>query len=153
MRVSTSPDHPEQPYTPEDAILLDKIKWLVIFRIVLVTLLLGFALIIQFRISRASRPLDLLYLLIILSYLFTIITLQLLKWITNIRLYCYTQITFDLCFETGIIYITGGIESVFTFTYIFTIIGASILLFRRGALISASFSTIFYGLLVDLQYY
>lgn len=142
--------------SPEDArqedLLIYKVKWLVIFRIVLVTILLGSALIIQFKVNR-SRPLDVLYIFIIFSYVFTAVTLYALKYISNIRLYAYFQIICDLCFETGIVYITGGVESPFTFTYIFTIITASILLFRRGAFIAASLSTIFYGVLVDLQFY
>jgi len=144
------------PHNPEDMqhkeILVYRIKWLVIFRIVLVTLLLGSALIIQFNAS-TSRPLELLYVFIIVSYVFTASTVYLLKRIRNVQLYAYFQIIYDLVFETGIIYITGGVESVFTFTYIFTIIAASILLLRRGAFIAASLSTILYGTLVDLQFY
>lgn len=144
------------PHNPEDMqhkeILVYRLKWLVIFRIVLVTLLLGSALIIQFNAS-TSRPLELLYVFIIVSYVFTAITVYLLKRIRNVQLYAYFQIIYDLVFETGIIYITGGVESVFTFTYIFSIIAASILLLRRGAFIAASLSTILYGTLVDLQFY
>ena len=133
-------------------ILLYRIKWLVIFRIVLVTILLGSALIIQFNAS-TSRPLQLLYLFIILSYIFTATTVYILRRIRNVQLYAYFQIIYDLFFETGIVYITGGVESVFTFTYIFTIIAASILLLRRGAFLAASLSIILYGTLVDLQFY
>ena len=136
----------------QQSVLFYKIKWLMIFRIIVVTILLGSALIIQLNVQK-TRPLDLLYGLIIASYVFTAVTVYLLKYITKPRRYAYLQILYDLCLETGIVYITGGVESLFTFTYIFTIIAASILLFRRGALIVASLSTIFYGVLVDLQFY
>ncbi len=78
---------------------------------------LGSALAIQFNAS-TSRPLELLYVFIILSYVFTASTLYFLKRIRNIQLYAYFQIIYDLVVETGIIYITGGVESLFTFTYI-----------------------------------
>ena len=143
-------DYPEDERQGDS--LLNKIKWLMIFRIVVVTILLGSGLIIQWNVIQ-SRPLELLYIFIILSYAFTGLTVSFLTQVKNLRLYAYFQIGYDLLFETGIVYITGGVESVFTFTYIFTIIAAGILLFRRGAFIAASLSTILYGLLVDLQFY
>lgn len=134
------------------SILVYKIKWLMIFRIILVTILLGSAIIIQIRVTK-TRSLEFLYLVIIASYIFTGITVHFLRRVSNIRMYAYFQIIYDLFLETGIVYITGGIESIFTFTYIFTIISASILLFRQGAFITASLSTILYGTLIDLQFY
>ena len=150
MSLSLYSDYPEDSQQWE--ILLYKIKWLMIFRIVIVTILLGSALIIQLNVA-TSRPLELLYIFIILSYAFTAITISFLNRVKNLSLYAYFQIIYDLLFETGMVYITGGVESVFTFTYIFTIIAAGILLFRRGAFIAASLSTILYGTLVDLQFY
>ena len=146
-------DYPEDSQQRES--LLNKIKWLMIFRVVVVTILLGSALIIQWNVMQARRPLELelLYILIIMSYAFTGVTVSFLKQFKDLRFYAYFQISYDLLFETAIVYITGGVESVFTFTYIFTIIAAGILLFRRGAFIAASLSTILYGLLVDLQFY
>lgn len=132
--------------------LIYKIKWLMIFRIVLVTILLGSALVIQIRDAK-TRPLDILYVLIIASYVFTAITVHFLPRVSRVRPYAYAQIIYDIFLETGIVYITGGIESIFTFTYIFTIISASILLFRKGAFFAASLSTILYGILIDLQFY
>jgi two-component system sensor histidine kinase PilS (NtrC family) len=150
MSFFTKPDFSEDAqYT---SILVYKIKWLMIFRVVLVTILLGSALIIQIRITR-SRPLELLYLFIIASYVFTAVTVHFLRRVSHVRMYAYFQIIYDLFLETGIVYITGGIESLFTFTYIFTIISASILLFRKGAFVTASLSTILYGTLIDLQFY
>lgn len=145
--------HQEYPEdTQQEEILLYKIKWLMIFRIVLVTLLLGSAIIIQLSIPK-SRTLDFLYIFIILSYSFTALTMSWLKRVKNLVQYAYLQICFDMLFETGIVYITGGIESIFTFTYIATIISAGILLFRQGAFLAASISTILYGVLLDLQFY
>ena len=63
------PDYPED--SQQEELLVYKIKWLMVFRIVLVTILLGSAIIIQFNVAK-SRPLDLLYLLIIFSYVITV---------------------------------------------------------------------------------
>ena len=153
------PSFPIYSDYPEDSQqwdgLLNKIKWLMIFRIVVVTILLGSALIIQWNSMQTRRPLELelLYIFIIISYAFTGVTVSFLRQVKRVHLYAYFQISYDLLFETAMVYITGGVESVFTFTYIFTIIAAGILLFRRGAFITASLSTILYGLLVDLQFY
>ncbi|GAH12518.1 unnamed protein product, partial [marine sediment metagenome] len=54
---------------------------------------------------------------------------------------------------TALIYVTGGIESIFSFMYILTIINAAIMLYRRGGLLIASASSIGYGSLLDLQYF
>lgn len=145
--------HQEYPEdTQQEEILLYKIKWLMVFRIVLVTILLGSTIIVQLSIPQ-SPTLDFLYIFIILSYTFTAITMSWLKQVKRLAQYAYLQIFFDVLFETGIVYITGGVESIFTFTYIATIISAGILLFRRGAFLAASISIIFYGVLIDLQFY
>ena len=49
----------------------------------------------------------------------------------------YFQIFCDLCFTSAIVYFTGGIDSYFPFLYSLSIIMASILLYRKGALITA----------------
>jgi len=63
------------------------------------------------------------------------------------------QLVFDVLFVTALIYVTGGIESIFSFMYILTIINAAIMLYRRGGLLIASASSIGYGSLLDLQYF
>jgi len=44
----------------------------------------------------------------------------------------------DTASVTAIIYATGGIESIFSFLYILTIINGSIILYRKGGMIAAS---------------
>ncbi len=117
---------PHNPEEMQQKILIYRLKWLVIFRIVLVTLLLGSALAIN--LLPAPRPLELPVRLSFFRMFLPRVRCIFLKRIRNIQLYAYFQIIYDLVVETGIIYITGGVESLFTFTYIFTIIAASILL-------------------------
>ena len=59
----------------------------------------------------------------------------------------------DLLLATALIYLTGGIDSLFSFLYLLIIVGASVLLPRRDVLFAASAAAILYGSLLDLQYY
>jgi len=65
----------------------------------------------------------------------------------------YIQFFLDSFFVTSFVYLTGGSESPITFLYILLIVASSIVLGRRGAIFFASVSTIFYGALLDLQYF
>jgi two-component system response regulator PilR (NtrC family) len=135
--------------------LLKRLRWLTFLRALIITFLLGATAIIQIKegVFYRSIPLFYLYILIITIYILTIIYIILLHVIKNLNVISYIQIVGDILFVTVLIYITGGIESIFSFMYILTIINASILLFLRGALISASISAILYGSLIDLEYY
>ena len=59
----------------------------------------------------------------------------------------------DIAIITGVVHVTGGVDSLFTFLYALTILNAAAVLFRRGALVTAASSVIAYGALVDLTYY
>lgn len=130
----------------------NKIKWLIFLRIVVITLTLGSALLFQLQNANPAA-LDPLYNFIIFAYLFAVFSIILLKIIRNFYILAYFQIISDLLFETGFVYATGGIKSFFSFTYIFSIIAASIILFRKGAFVIASLSSLLYGTLATLQYY
>src|ERR671919_172893 len=59
----------------------------------------------------------------------------------------------ELLVETLLIYFTGGLDSPFSFLYLVSIITASMLLYRRGGLLTASGAVILYGGLGDLMFY
>jgi two-component system sensor histidine kinase PilS (NtrC family) len=67
--------------------------------------------------------------------------------------FAYVQIVTDVVSEVVLIYITGGIGSLFSFMFLLSIISAGIILDRRACYIIATLSSILYGLLLDLQYY
>ena len=52
-----------------------------------------------------------------------------------------------------LIYLTGGIESWFSFIMPLTVMSASAVLDRRAGYIIATFNSILYGIIIDLQYY
>ena len=135
----------------DDRELRPKIKWLMILRVTVVTLLLGSLAALQFYQSR-SVPRS-IYFIIIATYFLTISYSILFSRMKRLAPLAYTQILIDLGLETGIVFATGGMDSAFSFTYFFSVIAAGIMLFRRGAFLIASFAGIAYGALVDLQYY
>ncbi len=129
------------------------VKGLMLCRVIILTFLLTIT--FFFQISEQKYffiPLtNHFYYFISFFYVVTIIYALLFKKVTDLRRFTFIQIVIDLLFITGLIYFTGGRESFFPTAYIFSIIGSSIILYKRGALFSASLSSFLYGLLLFLQ--
>ena len=145
----------EQDSTERNEELLGKIKWLMVLRLLFATFLLVATVVVQARAypSFSHTSLASLYLLTGVIYFLTLCYALLLDRIKKYVLFAYVQLVFDVLFVTALIYVTGGIESIFSFMYILTIINAAIMLYRRGGLLIASASSIGYGSLLDLQYF
>lgn len=135
----------------EDAATLKiKIKTLIVFRVVFITLLLGLSFL--FAGSEKFSYVHVLSYLIIPLYTVTILYSLLLGKIKNLIAFAYTQLLLDVIFEIILIYITGGIDSWFSFTLILTVISSSIVLNKRAGYIIATCSSVLYGLIVTLQF-
>jgi len=67
--------------------------------------------------------------------------------------FAYFQLIFDSAIVTCMVYITGGVESIFSLLYFPIIICAGFIISKRAGYIIASVSGILYGFMVDLQYY
>jgi len=135
--------------------LFSRIQWLMFFRAMLVTLLLGATVIFQMReipFFRYVSPYP-FYVLIGFTYALTLLYALLLGRIQKLKIFAYVQILGDVFFITLLIYITGGIASIFFWLYLFSIFSAGTILYRRGGLWVASASSILYGTLLDLEYY
>jgi len=135
--------------------LFSKIQWLMFFRAMVVTLLLGATALVQIKEShffQYASPIY-LYLLIGFTYALTLIYALLLRQVKRLKAFAYGQILGDVFFVTLLIYFTGGIESIFSWVYLLSIFSASTILYRRGGLLVASASSILYGTLLDLQFY
>lgn len=125
------------------------------FRVVTTTVLLGTTVVVQFREvgGVTDAALSALYVLIGFIYFLSFIYAVILpKW-TSARVQAYIQISGDILTTTAVIFLTGGLESAFSFMYILAVINAGILLRSRGAFITASLCAILYGSLLDLHYY
>ncbi len=132
-----------------------RLWWLMFYRVVIVTLLLCITTFIRIKETEPSLQAALtpVYFIIALTYLFSFTYFFISKIIKNIRLNIYIQSISDLLLITGLVYVTGGIESIYPVFYPLIIIYSVLFLAGRGGLISASLSSIFYGLLLDLEYY
>jgi two-component system sensor histidine kinase PilS (NtrC family) len=133
--------------------MLKNVKGLMLSRIIILTLLLTITFLFQvsgekyFFIPMINN----FYYFISVFYLVTIFYAIFLKRIKDLQRFAFVQIVMDHLFITGLIYFTGGKESFFPITYIFSIIGSSIILYKGGAFFSASLSTFLYGLVLLLQ--
>lgn len=135
--------------------LSSKIQWLMFYRAVVVTLLLGGTVIVQVHERQffLSASTVYLYFLIGITYFLTLLYVILLRRLKYLRAFAYAQILLDVFFTTLLIYFTGGIASIFSWVYLLCIISGGTILYRRGGLLAASASSIFYGLLLDLEFY
>ncbi|MBN1627461.1 MAG: PAS domain S-box protein, partial [Deltaproteobacteria bacterium] len=132
-----------------------RLQKLMLLRLVVVSILLGASIFIQIRQSKTYFG-DIQtshYFLIATIYFLTFIYLILFKTNKNYLRQAYLQLLADTFFVTAIIYSTGGIDSIFSFLYILTIINASIILYRRGGMIIATSSSMLYGILLDFHYF
>jgi len=125
------------------------------FRVVIVTFLLGVTAFIQIKgtesLTAASLPL--VYIIIIATYLLSFLYLLLLKIIKEFKANVLIQALCDVTLITVLVYVTGGIESVYSVLYQLVVIYTALFLERRGGIIIASASGILYGALLDLEYY
>lgn len=135
--------------------LSGRLQKLMFLRVIFVSLLLGASVFVQVQDTKThfGSIQAYHYLLIAVIYFLTFAYAVFLKHLKNLTAFAYGQLVLDAVVVTAIIYTTGGIESIFSFLYILTIINGSIILYRKGGMITASCCSILYGLMLDLHYY
>ncbi len=135
--------------------LISRLQILMFLRVVLVSLLLGASVLIQIRETRTyfGYIQSFHFFLLAAVFLLTFVYVVILKSLRNLLMFAYVQLFVDSFIITAIIYSTGGVDSIFSFLYILDIIGASIILYRKGAILIASSSSILFGLLLDFQFF
>jgi two-component system, NtrC family, sensor histidine kinase PilS len=120
-------------------------------RVVVGTLLLGWATLIQ--LSRPGTfPVDPFFFLIGVTYALSIASLATLRGVERFPWLVDLQLATDAILVSGFIGLTGGIVSYFSSLYLLPIIAASIISFRRGAFRVAVLSGVLYLGLVTAQY-
>lgn len=125
-----------------------------VVRIVVVTLgLFVFSIYSQIRVESSSRFANVQFVLIVAVYVVSILYALVLKFSGSERtlLLAYTQIALDAVIVSVLVLMTGGVESVFTFAYFFTSLGASMTLYRRGAIMATTASLVGFAATVILQ--
>ncbi len=130
-----------------------RIYWLMGWRVVIVTLLLGLSL--AFQVTRGERV-ETFYALIIFTYAATILYAFLSRQLTDpehLIQVAWAQIVVDFLLETILIARTGGIESPFAVLYVISVTVASLVPRRRVGLLTASLCIILFGILTNVQLY
>ncbi len=141
----------------EEALVFRKrVHWMMFFRIAIASFFLSLAAVTQ--IHRADSyftpSLICIYILTGSVYSITIIYLLLLRFfIESYRRFAFFQIILDQILITALIFITGGVNSIFSFIYSISIISASIFLYLPGSIVIATLSSILYSSLVGLQHF
>lgn len=87
------------------------------------------------------------------SFVFSIISLLIIKKQRFTQFLSNLQVIWDLSFVTVLVLFTGGILSPYSFLYLLSIMIAGMLLGRRQALYTASLCGILYGTILDFQYF
>ncbi len=149
--VAKQPDEP----SIEQQELLNRLSWATWLRIIIVTILVGgAALTYQHKVIFHSAPwLSPLIILVVVLYVVSIAELVFLRKQKNLAGIAYVATAWDAVFVSALVIATGGIDSIYTFLYLFVAIEGGLLLSKKGGLIFASVSAILYGILVDIQFY
>lgn len=129
-----------------------KLILFMVIRVVAVTLFVGSFLFLGIKFKEGPFLVPTFYVLIATTYFFTLIYAVLFKLVSH-RVSAYIQIFSDIIIVTALVSTTEGVESPFVFLYLVSIIPASIMLYRKGALSAAAAASIFYGIVVNAQYY
>ena len=141
------------PYAPQDE-LQQKLRWLIYLRVVFTTLLLGSTVFIH--INRPDPALkfsiSILYGIIAALFILSLVYAVLRSHIRRETMFAYVQVAIDCMVVTLVILVTGSIDSIFSFLYLVVIIYTSILLYRRGSLIIASWCSLLYLTLITLEF-
>lgn len=129
-------------------------RWVIFSRIAVVSYFLGVTVFIQFRAVR-QLPEEYLwtsYALISAIYVFSVLCLVLPRTLRHFRLNIVIQSVFDMLFVTGIVVVTGGIDSVYSVLYSLVIIYSTLFMGWKGGLSIAALSSVSYVLLVNTDF-
>src|SRR5690348_15119403 len=128
------------------------LAWLVKVRVVIISFLLAVELLIA-KLTPNNVNVRLFITLVLVWYTTSVFFIVLHSLWGEYKLQAIVQIFTDLAFATGVVYVTGGIDTFFNFLYPLVIIVASILLPRYWAYLTAAVSFICFGTLLELSYF
>ena len=134
--------------------LSGSLQKLMLFRCLFVSLLLGISIVLLSGETQVYfGPIQTAHYLLIASvYFLTLSYAVVFKAAKNRIWFAYVQILIDTLLVTAIIYTTGGIESFLSFLYMLVVITGSIILYRKGGIITATAAGFFYSVLLLLQF-
>jgi two-component system, NtrC family, sensor histidine kinase PilS len=128
------------------------LAWLVKVRVIIISFLVAVELAIA-KLTPNNVNLRLFFTLVLVWYTISVFFILLHSLWQEYKLQAIVQIFTDLAFATGVVYLTGGIDTFFNFLYPLVIIVASILLPRYWAYLTAAVSFICFGTLLELSFF
>jgi two-component system, NtrC family, sensor histidine kinase PilS len=131
----------------ERAGTLKKLKWLTGVRLLLASILLGSAFVLDVgeRLPFGTSP---LYVLLACTFALSLLYALGLRTQSYLGPQGLVQLTLDLTLVTLLVHFTGGADSAFPFMFIFIIFAAANLLGMRGSLAVAILSSLLYAALI-----
>ncbi|MBL92835.1 MAG: hypothetical protein CMH56_13605 [Myxococcales bacterium] len=140
----------------EQNALVNRLTWLLAFRVVLYTLMMIVVLVVALKTQglvseRWGRS---LYFICFLAYVGILVGSAWLRWRGQSHLgsHIHSQLVFDIMLSTALIIATGGVDSGFLFLYSLLVLSATLLLTRRGTILYALLVTLTYLLVAVWQY-
>jgi two-component system, NtrC family, sensor histidine kinase PilS len=132
-----------------NAVLEQRLKRLMLFRVVMITTLLLIAISVE-AVSETLAPVNPLYFLIAGTYALTILYVLGLRLGLPASAQVYAQVVADLLTVTGLVYLTGGAGSRagFMLLYPISVLSAGVLLYRRSGLLLAGLAGLLYAALL-----
>src|SRR6266481_147504 len=128
------------------------LAWLVKIRIIILTFLLGIELAVA-RLADSPLPLRSFVSVMLLWYALSLFYVLLLSFWEDRRIQALLQVVTDLALVSLVVHFTGGWDSSLNFLYPLVIIFACILLPKIWAYLTAALAFIFYGAVLDLNFY
>lgn len=136
------------------AALRARIEWLLLFRVLFATVLLGSAIIVN--VNNVASFTDGRYLalsgLIVATYLASVGFGILLRRLQRLEPLIYAQLLLDVALISGVVAVTGGLESIFVFLFFLVVFNGANLQQQRGAFVAAAMAAISFLLLGIVQF-
>lgn len=137
---------------PDWEVLFGRLQWMMLIRILMVTVLFGVLLFSLGSNPATVRPVSSLYHLFIAFYLLSILYAAVVNRMPNLAFFTYLQFVVDAACIGLVLLYTGGSNSGFTWLFVFNILGAGYLLLLPGGLILASLDTVVYVVCLGLSW-
>ena len=133
-----------------------RLFFLIISRVIITSFFLGMTIFMDIRkqsFTILQTTINFFYFIAAAVYLFSVIYILLFKFEEKIKNNLYIQITADIIVTTILVFMFGNTQIDYSLFYTLIIIYSVIFIGRKGGMIVASAASIFYGLILDLEFY
>ena len=127
--------------------LEQKLKRLMLLRVVMITTLLLVAVYVE-MVSETLLKVNPLYFLVAATYALTLVHALAIRFVPHRQTLIYGQVIGDLVVITGLVWVTGGTRAGFILLYPISVLSGSVLVYRRQGLVLAGLATVLYGALL-----